>query len=339
MSSIIKKSFVRCMLVICPLLLLATIAFADPVNYQYDDLNRLQQVEYADGTTIIYGYDEVGNRIGHIQFNRNAAGLPTALMTIEGGAETAGSYSVSLNSVCAAASGECAEMQFSDDNQTWTPLEPYSTTKAWILPDGDGTKTVYAKYKDAAGDWTDVVSDSIVMDVLALDKDAPVTTADPAGGQVLGVAYVTLSCDDNYGAGCDKTYYTTDGSEPATTSAVYSTPITIAADTTLKYFSVDLAGNVEGVNTQTYQQEDTDGDGLPAAWELAYGLDPMVGDSDGDGVSDADEDSDGDGLTNIQEYHFGTNPQVVDTDGDGASDFNEWFAAVILPIINNILLN
>lgn len=339
MSSIIKTSFTQWLTVFCLLLLLAASASADPVNYQYDDLNRLERVEYADGTTILYGYDEVGNRVHHIQFNKNAAGLPYATMTINGGAATTASYDVTLNSLCAAADGECAEMQFSEDNVSWSDLEPYAPAKSWLFPDGEGTKTIYAKYTDSAGNWTSVVSDTIETDILAFDKEAPTTTASPGSGQILGYASITLSCDDNNRSGCDKTYYTTNGTDPTTASAVYTAPITIASSLTLKYFSVDLAGNAETVKSQTYEQLDTDLDGLPAAWELLYGLNPLLSDSDGDGVLDGEEDLDGDGLTNKQEFGFGTNPLVADTDGDGTSDYDEWIAAVIIPIINSILLN
>jgi hypothetical protein len=37
-------------------------AYAGDVYYQYDDLNRLEQVTYEDGTLLQYIYDEVGNR-------------------------------------------------------------------------------------------------------------------------------------------------------------------------------------------------------------------------------------------------------------------------------------
>lgn len=58
---------------------------------------------------------------------------------------------------------------------------------------------------------------------------------------------------------------------------------------------------------------DTDGDGMPDAWETAKGLNPYNPD---DGLADAD----GDGLANAQEYAAGTDPTKADTDGDGVSD-------------------
>lgn len=47
--------------------------------------------------------------------------------------------------------------------------------------------------------------------------------------------------------------------------------------------------------------KDTDGDGMPDAWELLNGLNPAV--------NDAGLDSDGDGVSNLNEYIAGTNPQ------------------------------
>ena len=37
-------------------------SYSETVNYIYDELNHLIRVEYADGTKIVYAYDEVGNR-------------------------------------------------------------------------------------------------------------------------------------------------------------------------------------------------------------------------------------------------------------------------------------
>jgi YD repeat-containing protein len=40
-----------------------TSAFTTTAQYTYDNLNRLVQVQYDDGTTIQYAYDAVGNRL------------------------------------------------------------------------------------------------------------------------------------------------------------------------------------------------------------------------------------------------------------------------------------
>jgi YD repeat-containing protein len=44
-------------------LLWFSIAIAGTAQYTYDNLNRLVQVQYDDGTTIQYSYDAAGNRL------------------------------------------------------------------------------------------------------------------------------------------------------------------------------------------------------------------------------------------------------------------------------------
>lgn len=82
-----------------------------------------------------------------------------------------------------------------------------------------------------------------LQEIIQLDTTAPVTTASPAGGTYSTTQSVTLTCADTGGSGCDKIYYTTDGSTPTTSSAVYSSPISISVTTTLEFFARDLASN------------------------------------------------------------------------------------------------
>lgn len=49
------------------------------------------------------------------------------------------------------------------------------------------------------------------------------------------------------------TYYTLDGSTPTTSSAIFKEVLVINQTTTLKYFSVDMAGNVETVKTTLWK--------------------------------------------------------------------------------------
>ena len=88
---------------------------------------------------------------------------PTGSIVINSGASYTTSTSVTLTLTCDDGSG-CAEMQFSNDNITYSTPEPYGTIKARTLTSGDGTKTVYAKFKDNAGNWSSAYSDTIILD-------------------------------------------------------------------------------------------------------------------------------------------------------------------------------
>lgn len=77
--------------------------------------------------------------------------------------------------------GSGAQMQFSNDNVTWSTPEAYATTKLWTLTSGDGTKTVYVKYKDVAGNWSSPVWDTIILDT----ANPTVTITEPKDGAII----------------------------------------------------------------------------------------------------------------------------------------------------------
>lgn len=85
-----------------------------------------------------------------------------------------------------------------------------------------------------------------------VDNFVPTARATPPGGTFTAPVSVTLTCEDPEGSGCVATYYTTDGSSPTSNSNRYTGPITVAVTTTLKFFSVDAAGNASELYTETY---------------------------------------------------------------------------------------
>ena len=105
--------------------------------------------------------------------------------------------------------------------------------------------------------------------------------------------------------------------------------------------SLPLEGQTVGYHFGTGSSPliaDTDGDGLLDAEEVALGTHPGRTDTDGDGLPDAWEsacgldplspaganglsgDPDGDGLDNRSEYENNAHPLLVDSDGDGVPD-------------------
>ena len=101
----------------------------------------------------------------------------------------------------------------------------------------------------------------------------------------------------------------------------------------MKHLKVDYGDNdgdgllnfTEDLYHTDKNKADTDDDRLSDYVEMVQvGTDPLVKDTDKDGVSDADEDSDGDGLTNIEELEITkTDPSFTDTDRDLITDYAE----------------
>ncbi|ASP40171.1 hypothetical protein CHH28_16465 [Bacterioplanes sanyensis] len=102
-----------------------------------------------------------------------------------------------------------------------------------------------------------------------------------------------------------------------------------SAERTLRFSASDLGNNEQGfgnyITLQLLKRDaDFDGDGLSNEFEHQYDwLNPLLADSDGNGINDGDEDRDGDGLSNKTEVDFGTDITLADTDGDLLNDGQE----------------
>lgn len=78
---------------------------------------------------------------------------------------------------------------------------------------------------------------------------------------------------------------------------------------------------LESLYGSSTQSQDSDDDGLSDYIEIfRTATNPVLADTDGDGVADGDEDTDQDGLTNLREIALGTDLAKADTDGDGLTD-------------------
>ena len=98
---------------------------------------------------------------------------------------------------------------------------------------------------------------------------APKLVVSPAGGRYIGGVTVTLSA-----LNADKIYYTLDGTQPTTASLLYTAPVEIKTNTTLKAMAVG-AGGQSAVQTHEYETEHN-GEPItvrfrkPADWEAVY---------------------------------------------------------------------
>jgi hypothetical protein len=71
----------------------------------------------------------------------------TASVKINGGAKTTDNPVVTLTLSASDPLG-VDTMQFSNDGASYTAEEPYATSRTWTLPDGDGLKTVYVRFRE-----------------------------------------------------------------------------------------------------------------------------------------------------------------------------------------------
>ncbi|MEN6447822.1 MAG: fibronectin type III domain-containing protein, partial [Syntrophaceae bacterium] len=234
---------------------------------------------------------------------------PTGTVAINSGAASTTSASVTLSLSATDAGGAVTGMRISNDGVNYGSEIAYTSSCQWTLSGGYGTKTVHVLFKDTAGNWmTSAATDTIEI-------VAPPDTTPPTGSVVINsggasttsrIVTLTLSASDAGGS--------VTGMKISNDGTTYSSEIAFADSYTwtlpdsdgIKTVSVvfkDAAGNwMSSPAADTIElRRDSDGDGMPDAWETAYGLNPN---SPGDAFLDADND----GVSNLDEFLHSTNP-------------------------------
>jgi len=124
----------------------------------------------GDGSKIVYA--RFRDTVGNVSATTSAVitldtVAPTGSIVISDSATYATSTSISLTLSASDGTGGVAQMSFSNDNSSWSAWESYATSKAWTLSTGDGSKTVYARFKDNAGNVSTAVSSTLTLDTIA----------------------------------------------------------------------------------------------------------------------------------------------------------------------------
>lgn len=105
---------------------------------------------------------------------------PTGSLSIAGGAAYTQSADVTLTlSAADAGGGTVTEMEVGNTLSFTGNWQAYATSLPWTLSSGDGTKSVYARYRDNSGN----ISSATISDTIILDTVAPtVSSRTPAAG-------------------------------------------------------------------------------------------------------------------------------------------------------------
>ncbi|HEX7347494.1 MAG TPA: hypothetical protein VF253_11935, partial [Candidatus Limnocylindrales bacterium] len=161
---------------------------------------------------------------------------PTGTVAINNGNATTDTPAVTMSVPATDAGSGMALVRLSDSNAVdgnnvlngaGSTSFTYAPAIAWTLPAGLGTKTVYAQWRDAAGNWSDPISDTIdVVD----DTTRPVAPAAVSyslsgdGRQGIPIKLAWTAGTDNKGVQGYRIYKQVNGGA-VTTSDVPATPL------------------------------------------------------------------------------------------------------------------
>lgn len=166
---------------------------------------------------------------------------PSASVNINNGDTYSNALNVTVANDASDSGTGVTEMRFSTDGTaTWTSWQAYGVSKSLTLPAGQGTKTVFAEFRDAAG-FVKRVSDSIVVDSTAPSGTIKINNAavETASRSVT----LTLTASDSL-SGLDKVRYSVDAGQNWTNWESFSSSKSLTLT------------NGDGVKTVLYEVRD-----------------------------------------------------------------------------------
>ena len=92
---------------------------------------------------------------------------PTGSIKINKGVSSTNNVNITLTLSAKDTGSGVGQMEFSNDNLTWSTLEPYKATKEWVLTPDNGAKKVSVKFKDKSGNSSTAYFGSIILDTIA----------------------------------------------------------------------------------------------------------------------------------------------------------------------------
>jgi hypothetical protein len=171
--------------------------------------------------------------------------------------------------------GAGAQMRFSCDGAHYTTAVTYTSsvtvdissgTNGAGCDTGNGTKTVYAQYKDAVGNR----STSSITDTIIYDGTIPTTTiTSPAAGGYYNTDFVVSFSDADVGVGLGNCFYTIYNNGASVESAARTCNSTITVNVPVDCYTNgynmcsvtsqvrDLAGNLSVSNTRSFSIDTT----------------------------------------------------------------------------------
>ena len=207
----------------------------------------------ATSTVKFFAVDNAGNggavKSQIVQIDTIA---PTTSVLCNGGTCSTGWYSTSPVSVTLTATDNSGGSGVKASYYTTNGATPTTSSSVYSRAFSvSGTSTVKFFSVDNAGN-----REAVKSALIQIDRTAPTTSIACNGGACSAGTYtapvtVSLTATDNSGgSGVKATYYTTNGATPATSSTVYGGAFTISVTSTIRFFSVDNAGNSETARSQ-----------------------------------------------------------------------------------------